>query len=135
MNPISLNDAYKFDTFSDFLKQNNPTRPLELIFSSTCIFCLCPESIILTNDGGSLRRCRRCNKNFKAQMIRSSYQEQQYQTDNKQQQGQIYNYQYKNPYANEPKTQSELNSFNPDAYVPHTQENIYYSRDYKHFSK
>ena len=135
MNPISLNDAYKFDTFSGFLKQNNPTRPSDIRFSPTCIFCLCPESIPLSiEDGGSLRRCRRCNKNFKAQIILPQSQYHQPQP-NHQQQGQLYNYQYKNPYANEPKTQSELNSFNPDAYVPHTQENIYYSRDYKHFSK
>lgn len=57
----SLNDAYKFSTFSDFIKQQSFTH-----FSPICIFCSSNNTIALTNDGGSFRQCNTCKKQFKA---------------------------------------------------------------------
>ena len=60
-----LNEAYKYETHSQFIKQlqQNPTR-----FSPVCIFCSCRESVPL-NQEGSFRSCRLCNKQFKAKII------------------------------------------------------------------
>ncbi len=64
-NSTSLDNAYKFNTFSTFI-QNNMNYTVN--FSPVCIFCLNPDSYLLMNDG-SLRRCKRCNRNFKAKII------------------------------------------------------------------
>ena len=60
----SLNDAYNFNTFSDFIqKQITTTR-----FSLQCIVCLSNKTISLVGDG-SFRQCSSCNKQFKSLLI------------------------------------------------------------------
>jgi hypothetical protein len=60
LNQTSLNNAYQFDTHSEFIKQMQiPT------FSPNCIFCSFQDTISL-NQEGSFRQCRNCNKQFKA---------------------------------------------------------------------
>ena len=60
----SINDAYQFNTFSDFIQtQSTSTR-----FSPHCIFCSSNHTIALINDG-SFRQCKMCNKQFKASLI------------------------------------------------------------------
>jgi hypothetical protein len=59
----NLNDAYKFQTHSDFIK--NMKMPT---FSPICIFCSSKESKPLMNDGGSFRQCLKCNKQFRAKI-------------------------------------------------------------------
>lgn len=68
MNPFvqtPLNEAYKYETHSEFIKQLQqiPNR-----FSPVCIFCSCKQSVPL-NQEGSFRNCRLCNKQFKAKII------------------------------------------------------------------
>jgi len=59
----SINDAYKYETHSEFIKQMKiPT------FSPVCIFCSCSKTDSLINDG-SFRRCSNCRKDFRAQII------------------------------------------------------------------
>lgn len=57
----SLNDAYRFQSFSTYINNNG----LQTMFSPICIFCSSNNSISLINDN-SFRQCRRCNKQFKA---------------------------------------------------------------------
>jgi hypothetical protein len=57
----SLDDAYKFGTFSTYINNNG----LQIMFSPRCIFCSSNNSISLINDG-SFRQCQSCNKQFKA---------------------------------------------------------------------
>ena len=80
----SLDDAYKFETFSPFINNNintntntntntyinkNNINPRQhLTFSPQCIFCSSTNSISLINDG-SFRQCQNCNKQFKALFI------------------------------------------------------------------
>ena len=61
----SLNDAYNFQTFSSYIINNG----LKTNFSPVCIFCSSNQTIALTNDGGSFRQCKSCNKQFKATLI------------------------------------------------------------------
>jgi hypothetical protein len=76
----SLDDAYKFETFSSFINNNintnnntnnnkNNIQPTQrLYFSPQCIFCSSNNSISLINDG-SFRQCQSCNKQFKSLLI------------------------------------------------------------------
>ncbi len=126
MNFTPLDDAFKFNTHSEFLLQQQSS-----IFSPVCVFCSFPESQPLSKDGGSLRRCKRCNKDFKAQIMNGYAYQRTPQTNY----SQFNNYQYNNPYAPQPKTQTELNNFNPDAYINNNNSNIYYSHNWDHFNK
>ena len=65
LQQTNINDAYKFETFSDYIKN----KGLNTNFSPTCIFCSFQESISLTNDG-SFKQCKRCKKQFKAHLIK-----------------------------------------------------------------
>jgi hypothetical protein len=38
-------------------------------YSPVCVFCSNPTSLPLMNDGGSLRRCVRCKKEFRATIV------------------------------------------------------------------
>jgi len=61
MNPVSLDDAFDYNTTiacSQF-------KPLH--FSPVCIFCNSPFSNALMADG-SYRQCLKCKKTFKAQI-------------------------------------------------------------------
>ena len=62
-NGISINEAYKFETQSEFIKtlKNN-------IYILNCIFCSSQNTIPLMNDGGSFRQCNNCKKNFRAKI-------------------------------------------------------------------
>lgn len=62
LTQTSLNDAYQFNTFSEFIK-NAKTR-----FSQNCVFCPSKESISLIADG-SFRQCKICRKQFGAKII------------------------------------------------------------------
>ncbi len=128
MNFTPLDDAFKFNTQSEFLLQQTNSY-----FSPICIFCSFPDSQPLINDGGSLRRCKRCKKDFKSQIITQPVNPNQAPPQNKL--NQIHNYQYMNPYAPQPKTQTELNNFNPDAYITNMNSNIYYNHNWYHFNK
>jgi len=59
----SLNDAYQFQTFSDFIQNKAKVN-----FSSLCIFCSSKNTSNLTNDG-CFRQCNNCKKQFKALLI------------------------------------------------------------------
>jgi len=61
----SLNDAYQFTTFSQFIQKQSAVQ-----FSPICIFCSSPNSIALSNDGGSFRQCNACKKQFKASFMK-----------------------------------------------------------------
>lgn len=62
----NLDEAYKFQTFSEFIPQTiNFNR-----FSPRCIFCSSNNSISLMNDGGSFRQCMNCRKQFRANIIK-----------------------------------------------------------------
>ena len=68
MNPFvqtPLNEAYKYETHSQFIKQLQQTPQH---FSPVCIFCSCKQTVAL-NQEGSFRSCRLCNKQFKAKFI------------------------------------------------------------------
>jgi hypothetical protein len=63
----NLDDAYKFQTFSEYIPQimNSSVR-----FSPQCIFCSSNNSVSLMNDGGSFRQCMNCRKQFRANIIK-----------------------------------------------------------------
>ena len=59
-----LNDAYQFNSFSQYISNGG----LNSHFSPICIFCSSKETSPLINDGGSFRQCNRCKKQFKAKL-------------------------------------------------------------------
>jgi hypothetical protein len=59
----TLNDAYKFNTFSPYIMNGG----LNNRFSPICIFCSSNNTINLVNDG-SFKQCNSCRKQFKACM-------------------------------------------------------------------
>ena len=59
-----LNDAYQFNTFSQYINKGG----LQTRFSPVCIFCSSNDSTPLINDGGSFRQCNRCKKQFKSRL-------------------------------------------------------------------
>jgi hypothetical protein len=61
--PIDI--AYKFDSFSSYINNNG----LKTNFSPRCIFCSSNETKSLINDG-SFKQCLKCNKQFKALLIK-----------------------------------------------------------------
>ena len=61
----SLDDEYKFHTFSGYINNNG----LQTRFSSKCIFCPCDISTPLISDG-SFRQCNSCKKQFKSKLIK-----------------------------------------------------------------
>jgi hypothetical protein len=63
----SLNTAYQFQTFSDYIKQNG----LHGSFSAKCIFCSSIDTKNLVGDG-SFKNCNRCKKQFKASFVSTS---------------------------------------------------------------
>ena len=60
---IPINDAYQFNTFSQYIVNGG----LNTRFSPICIFCSSKESVSLTSDG-SFKQCNRCKKQFKARI-------------------------------------------------------------------
>ena len=58
-----INDAYKYHTHSDFIKQMKMPS-----FSQKCIFCSNFKTESL-NSEGSFRRCLTCRKDFKANIV------------------------------------------------------------------
>ena len=63
MNFTPLDEAYK-------IHHVNPnTYTGSVLYNPTCIFCSNPGSIALMNDGGSFRRCNRCQKEFRATIV------------------------------------------------------------------
>ena len=65
LQQTTINDAYYFATFSSYIAKNG----LQTKFSPKCIFCSSTETISLINDG-SFKQCKRCKKQFKANMER-----------------------------------------------------------------
>jgi hypothetical protein len=65
MNYTSLDEAYKICHVSP----NTYTGTLH--YKHTCIYCKYPVStpLMKDRDGGSFRRCDKCNKNFRATII------------------------------------------------------------------
>jgi hypothetical protein len=60
---IPINDAYKFNTFSEYISNGG----LNTQFSHICIFCSSKDSTSLISDG-SFKQCNRCKKQFKARL-------------------------------------------------------------------
>jgi hypothetical protein len=58
----SIGDAYKYQTYSDYL---NSVQFKKSGFSPVCIFCSFGDSIALVDDG-SFRSCKKCRRQFKA---------------------------------------------------------------------
>jgi len=63
MNSAPLDQAYKYETHSEFIKNMKTPK-----YSPVCIFCGNLESIALTTDCGSFRRCLKCRKDFRARI-------------------------------------------------------------------
>lgn len=61
-----INEGYKYETHSEFIKKLTPTT-----FSTSCIFCSSSKTIALMNDG-SFRNCLNCKKHFKSKMLNSN---------------------------------------------------------------
>ena len=64
-----LDVAYNFTSFSDYINNNITNNMLKTNFSPRCIFCSFMESKSLISDG-SFRQCNRCNKQFRALIIK-----------------------------------------------------------------
>ena len=62
-----LQDAYQFNTFSQYINNNG----LAIKFSPNCIFCSSNDTRVLLNDG-SFRQCNKCKKQFKSKIIINS---------------------------------------------------------------
>ena len=60
LQQTSINDAYRFTTFSEFIKTQSSVN-----FSPLCIFCSSNNTFSLSPDG-SFKQCRSCKKQFKA---------------------------------------------------------------------
>ena len=60
----SLNDAYKFNTFSPYIMNGG----LNSNFSPFCIFCSSNNTMNLANDG-SFKQCNTCRRQFKANLL------------------------------------------------------------------
>ena len=65
-----LDVAYNFTSFSDYIN-NNINNNMKTNFSPRCIFCSFNESKSLIGDG-SFRQCIRCNKQFRALIIKNN---------------------------------------------------------------
>lgn len=63
-----LDQAYQFSSFSPYIQSGG----LNNRFSPICIFCSSNNSIPISNDGGSVRKCNSCNKQFKANFNNNS---------------------------------------------------------------
>ncbi len=59
----NLNEAYQYTTQSQFIINAKPPRVL-----ANCIFCSCPNSTALSQDG-TFRQCTNCRKQFKARIM------------------------------------------------------------------
>jgi hypothetical protein len=59
----SVNDAYRYHTHSEFIKQMKIPS-----FSLECVFCCSLKTDSLVKDG-SFRRCANCRKDFRAIII------------------------------------------------------------------
>ena len=66
----NINDAYQFNSFSNFV---NNVNSIKTVFSANCIFCPSKESTSLTTDG-SFRQCNRCKKQFRAFILNNHVQ-------------------------------------------------------------
>jgi hypothetical protein len=67
----SLNDAYKFNTFSPYIMNGG----LNSKFSPICIFCCSNNTMNLVNDG-SFKQCNSCRKQFKANLSNNQVNQQ-----------------------------------------------------------
>lgn len=67
----SLNDAYKFNTFSPYIMNGG----LNNRFSPICIFCCSDNTTNLTNDS-SFKHCNSCRKQFKANLSHNQFNQQ-----------------------------------------------------------
>jgi hypothetical protein len=75
MNYTNLDDAYKIH------HTNSTTYSGTIRYSGTCIFCNNPKSSALMNeDGGAFRRCDKCRKNFRANVLNTAVSNFSYST-------------------------------------------------------
>ena len=63
MNYTSVNEAYKIEHVHPTTYTGNIT------YSKQCIFCGNQETQSLLNDGGCFRKCEKCRKNFRANVL------------------------------------------------------------------
>ena len=59
----NINEAYQYQTHSQFIMNSKAPRIM-----ANCIFCSCPHSVALTQDG-TFRQCQNCKKQFKAKIM------------------------------------------------------------------
>jgi hypothetical protein len=67
----SLDEGYKFNTFSPYIINSN----LNSKFSPICIFCSSNNTMNLSNDG-CFKQCNSCRKQFKANLLSSQANQQ-----------------------------------------------------------
>lgn len=65
MNYTSLDDAYKI------YHTNSNTYGGSITYNPTCIYCSNSSSnaLMQSRDGGSFRQCKKCRKNFRANIV------------------------------------------------------------------
>jgi hypothetical protein len=64
MNYTSLNEAYKIEHVKPLTYTGN------ILYSKQCIYCLHEDSTaLIANDGGNFRKCSKCKKHFKANIL------------------------------------------------------------------
>lgn len=63
MNYTSLDDAYKIHHTASGTYQGT------IRYSAVCIYCSNNSSSPLMNDGGAFRRCNKCKKHFRANVL------------------------------------------------------------------
>jgi hypothetical protein len=69
-----LDQAYKIH------HTNSNTYTGSIKYNPTCIFCSHQISTSLMNDGGSFRRCNKCNKHFRASIVNDAITNYSYST-------------------------------------------------------
>lgn len=67
LTQTSLDDAYKFSSFSPYIMNGG----LSTKFSPICIFCSSNNTMNLVNDG-SFKQCNSCRKQFKPRLTNYS---------------------------------------------------------------
>lgn len=67
LTQTSLDDAYKFSSFSPYIMNGG----LNTKFSPICIFCSSNNTMNLINDG-SFKQCNSCRKQFKPRLMNYS---------------------------------------------------------------
>lgn len=76
MNYTPLSEAYQIH------HTNKQTYQVNIVYNPKCIFCPSVQSVplMLNQDGGSFRKCVKCNKHFQASIQSAPIQNYSYST-------------------------------------------------------